>query len=245
MTSAIGLGGITVGARAVLRGLRRVLSEPTLRRLSFLPILLTILLYGGILVLAAYFVGDLVRWVVPQPPSGELRLGWYVLLALAYVGVGVLLVVFFLSAVNLIAGPFYDAIAERILDDKRAPKAPLSFLRALRVEALWSLSLAPIALTLWLLALVPVVGVVFATLEALLLGVALATSAAGPALNATGHGFRDRLLLWRRAPLLMGGIAVVMGVSALIPVLGLVILPAGVVGATEALSDARLLDKKA
>ena len=34
MTSAIGLGGITVGARSVLRGLRRVLSEPALRRLA-------------------------------------------------------------------------------------------------------------------------------------------------------------------------------------------------------------------
>lgn len=242
--STRGLKGVFTGVRAVFAGLGRIVSEPRLRRLALLPILLTLLLYGAVIAGAVLWVDDLVRYFVPQPASGELRLGWYVLLALAYVATGLGLLVLFLSAVNLIAGPFYDTIAESILDEQGAPKDPLPLPRAILVELMWSLTIAPLALVLSVLAFLPLVGIGFAILNAALIGLALATSAIAPALSATGHAYRQRWRMWRAAPALMIGIALPMSLSALVPVLGLIILPSGVVGATEALARAGLLVKR-
>lgn len=243
MASTDGVSGFFTGIGAVFAGLKRIATDGALRNLTLLPLAITIAVYVVIFGAGVFLADDALALIWSQPAEGFLHYLWYVAVAIVLVALVALLIVSFVAGANVIAGPFYEKLAEKILDSHHLSKQKTPLAKGIAREIAWSLTFAIPAMICGLLALIPAVGLVFAGIATLIAVFGLAGSAIGPALSATGQGYGARITLLRRKFALLAGVGVVMSVSMFVPVLGLIAIPSGIVGATEALASSGALSK--
>ena len=218
---------------APFRGLR-LIALPRFRRYAALPLLLNIVLFSAMGALAFSQAGT---WIDQVLPAGGWHdsvrwLAWPVL-ALAF-----LLISFFtFTAVgNVIAAPFADRLAERVLADLGSgggSPAPIAagVARSLAdgLRKLWHL--ASRALPVLLLFLVPGVNLAAPAVWFLVGSWLLAFEYLEYAAGAQGVGFVEQRRRMRRNPLLALGFGAGVAVLTLTPVLNLAAIPASVAGA--------------
>lgn len=243
MTPRMGLsrgpGAFFSGVGAVLFGLRRILGEPALRRLAVVPVLLAL---GAYLVVGAagiYFSGDLLEWIWHRP-DGWLQALWYLALVLLVAALGVVGVLLFTTVAETLGGPFYDRMAAAVFTEHGLASKEPSFLTGTVFDLFRSFTFLVPALVFGLLGLIPVVGVPFWVLAFAFAWLGLASSAFNPSLLVTGHGLSARTAFVFRYFFVSLGIGAVVGLAAMVPLLGLIAIPASIVGATELFAQTRL-----
>lgn len=212
------------------------MADRQLRRLTVSPVLLTAVIYTVALALGIFTADDVLARFWAQPAEGWLVFVWWTAAVLVGAILVLLLVLTFLAVTMVIAGPFYERMAELILDQHRVPRTQTSFVRSAARELAWSITFAIPAVIFGVLALIPGVGIAFAVLSLLVAGFGLATTAVGPALSATGKTYGDRLRFTGSSLPLLAGVAVVMSAGVFVPILGLIMIPSAVVGTTGLLA---------
>lgn len=234
MPLGTGVGGFFAGALSVFRGLRRLAEDRALRRLAVVPVLVTAVLYLLAACAALLYVKDLLAMIWARPSSGAGLLIWNLLLPVVLLCLFAVMALLFTTVADLIGGPFYDRMAIRVLREHQISADDPGFLRGTAVSVAGGLAYLAAAATCGLLSLLPGVGPVFFVAGAVVAALGFATSALGPTLGSTGVPFRTRLTYFRSSFSSMVGIGAVIGAALLVlPLLGLVFIPAGVIGAAE------------
>lgn len=228
-----GIGGFFSGAIAVLRGVGKIFSDSRLRGLAVLPLLLTALLYIGLITVAVLYSGDLLARVWPQPDAGWLHYVWYVLVPFVFIAVLAPFALLFSTIAEAIGGPFYDKMATRVLSTYSIPAHEPGILAGIIPDIARSLMMTFAGATCALLALIPIVGLVFAAIGLVITWLGFAAAAINSALMVTGVTGWDRLRFLFRSFMPMAGIGAVVSAALLIPFAGLIAIPASVVGATD------------
>lgn len=216
-------------------------TDRSLRGLAVVPLAISVVVYSAVLGLATAYAPDLLESIWQRPDAIFWRVLWYALLVVGVVALIVVGMLLFTGVTAAISGPFYEKMAERVLTEQQVALRPRPFLRAAMVELIWALSFTAAWVVSALLSLIPGVGVVFGPVTIGLGMLGLASSALGPALSATGRGFRERLSFAVRSVPLLLGVGLVVSVAMLVPILGLVAFPAAVIGGTELLARRGLL----
>ncbi len=232
----------TAGIGAVLRGAARLAREPQLRRLAVAPVLLTLAITVLGLVGAALTVDDAVA-ALWAPPAGRVaHAAWALVVVLVFVVLALLVVLLFVGLATAVAGPFHERLALAVLSSLGVVRRDVGLVHGLAVDLAWALTFTAPAGTLGMIALVPGVGLPFALGSVTIAAVGLASAATGPAVAALGGGYRRRwVVLWRHFRFVAGA-ALVVAVAVFVPFLGLLVVPAAVVGLTERLARAGVLE---
>lgn len=227
------------GAGYLLRGLR-LIAEPGLRRYAILPLLINVLVFGGLLWLAADQFAALVDAVLPALPSW---LAWLagVLWLLFALAAAVLIFFTFSVVANLIAAPFNDLLAEAVERRlgghgppggggmwravKGAPGAMLDELRKLGYFIRWAVPVLLLFLIPGVNLLAPIAWTVF---TAWMLAIEYVDYPMG---NHDLRPHRQRRILAAHRGLALGFGGMVMA-GTLIPLANFVVMPAAVAGAS-------------
>jgi CysZ protein len=227
-----GIRGLFVGAYSVFWGLSRIMRDSPLRKLAILPLILTTLLYAGLLGVLIVFGEDLFENIW-QRPEGWLVILWWAALIAALVLLVALMVLFFVAIAEAIGGPFYDKMASRILSEHSISTREPGLIEGTVPDLFRSLLFLVPAVICSLLGLIPVVGLPFVALGTGIAWLGFASSAVNPALAVTGHQLGARMRYVFRYFLGMLGMGGVVALSMLVPFLGLLSIPASIVGAAE------------
>ena len=227
-----GWKGFLGGIFAVLKGAGRLLSDPELRKLALLPVLVTGILYLLFVGLAAFFHSDLLALLWSRPDDWLLYL-WYAASVLVFLGMIVLLALVFLPIASVIAGPFYEKIALAVLR-RRAIEGRQGGLREGMVSALARvLVFAVPAMFFAVLALIPYVGLPFVPIATTFGWLGLAAETSEPTLVAANLPLKGRLRVAFSCFFPMMGAGMMVGLSLLVPLLPLLSIPAAIVGFAE------------
>lgn len=230
-----GLLGFLVGVYAVLWGLDRMVSDPKLRRLAALPLGITALLYLMVLVGLFVWGDDLMHLVWPRPVESDrtIYLWWgaTLLFVVVFLAASVLL---FAPIAEAVGGAFYDHMAIRILASHGISTREVGFVEGLFPDIFRPFFFVVPALIFGVLGLVPVLGWMFVAAGTGMAWLGFASGAINPSLMVTQHPLRERLG-WLRSHLMTSlGMGAVVATSMLImPLLGLVAIPASITGAAE------------
>ncbi|MCI0338607.1 MAG: EI24 domain-containing protein [Acidobacteria bacterium] len=203
-----------------------LIRHPPLFGLSLIPIVITVVLLVLLALASAWMVGELIA----DDLGGELRTFAQALIFVLALLLGYF---FYLPVARVLLAPFSEALSRRahtINSGGMNYQSPLGWARAM-----WEgLKLVMFQATIVLAALV--LGLIFPPVGAPF-GIAMAIFTCGldffdVPLSARGLPFRRKLgVIWRNKSLAIGfGIAAYL--SLLIPVVNLLSLPAGVIGAT-------------
>ncbi|MCB9654326.1 MAG: EI24 domain-containing protein [Deltaproteobacteria bacterium] len=222
--------GFLLGVRTVFVGLGRLRADPALRRLALVPLILTLLLYAATLGVLPFVVTGLVDWVWARPSEGILVYLWYFAAVLIGLAGFAALALLFTTIVELVGGSFYDRMAVRVLEGYGLPTR----------EPGWWVGTVPDLFRglffLGVLGILTAVGWIFPPLFFLGLVVnwlAFSASCVNAPLLVTQHGARDRFAYLFRSFGTMLGVGAVVQLSLLVPLLGLISIPAAVVGAAD------------
>ena len=226
------------GAGYLFRGLR-LIAVPGLRRYVALPLLINVLVFGGLLWLAVDQFGALVDTIMPALPEWLMWLAW--LLWLLF-GLAAAVLVFFPFSVvaNLIAAPFNDLLAEAVERRlsgqgppgggglwqalKGAPRAMFDELRKLGYFVKWAV---PILILFVIPGVNLVAPIVWAVFTAWMLAIEYADYPMG---NHDLRGREQRRILAGRRGLSLGfGGAVMLG--TMVPIANFLVMPAATAGA--------------
>lgn len=225
------------GAGYFLRGLR-LLGKPRVRRFVILPLLINVLLFGGLLWLASDYFGSLIDHLMPELPHWLSWLSWLLWLVFALAAVIIVFFTFTLVA-NLVGAPFNGYLAEAVefhLTGEKPPgsgkpfwletkDAVLSELRKYAHFALWAVPLLLLFLVPGVQLIAPLLWIVFG---AWMLVMEYADYPMG------NHGLtfsEQRRRLGERRLLSLGfGGAVMLG--TLVPLVNFLVMPSAVAGAT-------------
>ncbi len=235
------LRAFTLGATFLARGARLVVTTPRLFVLGLLPAMLTAALYGLGLVLfaielpawSAALSGFASAWAAPWPLVARTLVG------LALVGLALLVTIASFTAVTLLVGePFYEPVARAIearfggvpgeVDEPLHRALPGRIADSMQLVGLSLVTGAPLALG----SLLPVVGQTVVPVIGALVGAwLLALELTAVPFERRGLRLRDRrVALGARRPLALGfGLSVF--VVFLVPLGGIVAMPAAVAGA--------------
>jgi len=231
------------GVKLLGQGLKRVGTNPKRLFLGLIPAFLSLILFAILLAVLLFFLGDLVgaaTWYARDWESGGLRATVEVLTGAAILGVAGFLAILSYTAVTLAIGdPFYEAISESIEDELGGVpdevETPMwaSMLRSIRDSARLILTTALLAIPLFLIGLIPVIGqVTGAVLGGLVGGWFLAVELTGVAFYRRGLGLADRRRLLRTQRKTALGFGVAIFLCFLIPLGGVLMMPAAVAGGT-------------
>jgi CysZ protein len=230
--------GFVDGALAPWRGLGFVLGTPSAWPFAAVPAVIFVALSGAIGAIGVTLVQHATASLASAGSTWIVAGAWAlrVVLWLAAVGVGVLLG---LALAQPLSGPALDAIVEqqeRALGGRVHAKQPAlaTALRALRVNLL-SLAAtlgAIVLLTLVEFAFAPA-AVVTTPLKFVISSVVLAWDLVDYPLGLRGAGVRARLAWFRTHFSVALGFGLSLGLVFLVPCAGLLLLPAGVAGATR------------
>lgn len=231
------------GVKLLGQGLKRVAINPRRLLLGLIPAFISLLLFAGLLTVLIIFLGDLVgaaTWYARGWESGGLRTTVEILTGIAIVGVTGLVMVLSYTAVTLAIGdPFYEAIAESIEDELGGVPdevdTPIfkSIMRSLRDSGRLVLAGLVFAIPLLFIGLIPIVGQVTATvLGALVGGWFLSVELTGVAFHRRGRKLAERRKLLREQRKTAIGFGVAVFLCFLIPLGGVLIMPAAVAGGT-------------
>jgi CysZ protein len=228
-----GIRGFVAGGLSVFRGARRIFSDGDLRRLAAIPLVIAALLYFVLASTIIYFSADVLDFVWKKPDGGLGLAIWWILIPVVIVSMVIAMGLLFSTIVQTIGGPFFDRMAIRVLSLHGVRAKDAGFLRGTLADTLRSLAFLVVATSLWLLGLLPVIGLPFAILGMIISNLGLASSAINPALTATGVGVRARMRYVRHSFMALAGMGTVIGLSLMVPLVGLVSIPCAVVGASE------------
>lgn len=226
--------GLVVGAYAVIWGAGQILSTPKLRKLTFVPFVLSFVFYllsfGGIFT----FGDDLVGWLWTPDSEVWWQVGlWWVAVVLLIALSLLVMVLLFATVVELVGGPFFDKMAMLVLERHGVPTREPGFIEGTFPDLVRSLAFVCVAIPFLLLGLIPGIGAVFAAIGTGIAWLGLASGAVNPSLVVTEHTVWARLR-WVRRYLFTGlGLGAVISTALLVPIVGLVALPAAIVGAAE------------
>lgn len=214
---------------------------------GLLPALVTLVLYTAVLVVLAFWAGDLAAWATPfadgwGSPWRSLLRGLFTALLL---GGGLLLAVVTFTAVTLLVGePFYEALSEQVeAAEGGAPQAPrLPLWRELWNSARDSLRVvlrvAGWGVLLFLLGFVPVLGqTVVPALGFCVSGFFLALELTAVAMQRRGVPLRERMALLKGRRMLALGFGVPLVLLFLVPLVAVFAMPGAVAGATLLVRD--------
>jgi len=231
--------GFWAGAASVFRGIAFLLRTPATWLPATVPTALLAALTAVLVWLSVSRVEPLVATWLPEPTEWYARLGVEFLSWLAAALTALLGFVLALAVTPPLSAPALEKIVGQRERDLGAPeRPPLGFWAevwcGLKSQASVALFASPILVLLWLAdLLLPIAAVVTVPLKCVVLSAALAWNLFDYPLTLRGVGMRDRLAVlnthWR--PTLGFGLA--FSVLFWIPCFGVVLLPVGVVAATD------------
>ena len=206
-----------------------------LRKLAAVPLLLTVLLYVVLLVLAVFLADDAVGLLWVKPTAGWFMLGlWYIAAVAVFVCLLVVLALLFTTIAEAIGGPFYDKMATRILAEHGISFREPGFFEGTVPDIVRSLLFVIPGVICSLFGLIPFVGWPFAAVGVVVAALGFASAAINPALLVTGHGMWSRVgYVFRSFSAMVGMGAMIAAALLLLPLVGLIAIPASIVGATE------------
>jgi CysZ protein len=225
------------GPTYLLEGVR-VLRKPGLRRFVLMPLLINVLLFGGLIGLAYGWVDDSSRYLVAKLPDW---LHWLSYLVIPVFVLTSLVVIFygFSIVANLIAAPFNGMLAEAVechLTGRRLEGDWRQLLRDVLPSILSELRkllyFALRALPLLLLLLVPLVNVAASVLWVLFSAWMMTVQYVDFPMANHGLFFKDQRARLRKRPLLAWSFGGLVMLATLVPVLNFFVMPAAVAGAT-------------
>jgi len=225
------------GPAYLLEGVR-LLRKPGLRRFVVLPLLINVLLFGGLIGLAYGWVDDSSRYLVAKLPDW---LHWLSYLVIPVFVLTSLVVIFygFSIVANLIAAPFNGMLAEAVechLTGRRLDGDWRQLLRDVLPSILSELRkllyFALRALPLLLLLLVPLVNVAASVLWVLFSAWMMTVQYVDFPMANHGLFFKDQRARLRKRPLLAWSFGGLVMLATLVPVVNFFVMPAAVAGAT-------------
>lgn len=233
---------LVAGARCLLSGVRWVAGHPRQWLYGLIPALVTLLIDIAVIVVLIVYTPDLVTWATPF--AGGWDEPWRTLTRFAagliLVGVVLLLAVLVFTAVTLAIGaPFYDKLSERV--DTDLGGAPPEVTRpvwrdvtAAIVEGVLLVVYAGVfGVVLLVLGFIPVAGqTVIPVIGACVSGFFLTVELTGTPAQRRGLTFRERFRRLRRHKALAVGFGAPLFLLFLVPLAAVVLMPAGVAGAT-------------
>lgn len=238
-----GVRDVAVGFGCLGRGLVHVMRRPRLLLLGALPALLASILLVGAVALLVWGSGPLATWLTPfavhwHPIALQMTRS---LLAAVMVMAGVLVAVLSFAAVTMAVGaPFHDEISRTVDrecgDLAEAPElGAWDSIRRGAVDAVEGLGYSVlVAVLVLLVSLVPVVGQVAAPVVGALTGGWLLTmELVQPSFERRGlTRLKDRKAWTKRYREVVWGFGVPVYLAMLVPVLGIIVFPGAVAGAT-------------
>ncbi|MFC5730685.1 MULTISPECIES: EI24 domain-containing protein [Nocardioides] len=241
--------GFGRGAGFLLRGIRLWRERPLLMLFGIVPAVVVALLIVGLFVVLLMFADDVISWGTPfaddwdETVRSVFRIG---LLLMLLVGAGMLAIVTFTGLTLAVGDPFYEKIWKEVEISLGGdvPGRGVGWVRgALDGLVLVGMGLA-MAVVVLALGLLPLIGTVIgAVLGLVVSGRLLAGELVSRPLEARGMDRAARSALLRQHRGAMLGFGVCVQACFLIPLGGILVMPAAVAGATylarEALESAR------
>ena len=233
---------LLAGVRCLLGGLRWLGRHPRQWLFGLVPALITLLLYVVVLVVVLGFTPDVITlsmsftdgWAEPWRTLTSVVAG------VALVGVVVLVGVLLFTAVTLAIGaPFYDKLSERV--DADLGDVPPEVRRPVWRDVLAAVTdglrlvvyAGVVGAVLFALGFIPVAGqTVVPAVGACVSGFFLTVELTATPAQRRGLTFRQRFGLLRRRKALAVGFGTPLFLLFLVPFAAVVLMPAGVVGAT-------------
>ncbi len=225
--------GFFIGAYSVVWGLTRIAEDGKLRRLAAVPFGLTVLFYLGALMALFFGSDDLLGLLWARPEDGGWLAVWWMTVVLLIGASLLVLVLLFTTVAEVVGGFFYDRMAIRILHSHGISTHDPSFLEGTVLDVGRSLLFVFMVLGFSLVGLIPLLGVPFVVLATVVAWLGFASGAVNPALLVTGHRLKDRLRWLGEHRACALGMGAVVATAMLMPFLGLLAIPASIVGASE------------
>lgn len=228
---------LLTGPAYLLEGVR-LLRKPGLRRFVVMPLLINVLLFGGLIGLAYGWVDDSSRYLVAKLPDW---LHWLSYLVIPVFVLTSLVVIFygFSIVANLIAAPFNGMLAEAVechLTGRRLEGDWRQLLRDVLPSILSELRkllyFALRALPLLVLLLVPLVNVAASVFWVLFSAWMMTVQYMDFPMANHGLFFKDQRARLRKRPLLAWSFGGLVMLATLVPVVNFFVMPAAVAGAT-------------
>jgi len=225
------------GPRYLLGGFQ-MLAKPGLRRFVLIPILVNVLLFGGLIGLAYGWVDDSSRYLIAKLPDW---LYWLTYLVISVFVLASLVVIFYTFSIiaNLIAAPFNGMLAEAVECHLTGHPLPGDWRQLLRdvlpsiLSELRKLMYFLLrALPLLLLLLVPLVNVAASVLWLLFSVWMMTVQYMDYPMANHRLFFKDQRVRLRKRPLLAWSFGGLVMLCTLIPVLNFIVMPAAVAGAS-------------
>lgn len=225
--------GLLLGFHAVVTGTRRILTDPALRKLAIVPILVTLIAYIALFGASVVYLDDLLALLWERPEGGWLVVAWYAAWVASVIAAVFVMFLLFATLVEAIGGPFYDKMAAHVLEGHGIATREPGLIAGTVPDLFRSLFLLSLTIVFSVLGFIPVVGLPFSFVAMVLVWFSLAMSAINPMLLVTGHSLGGRLRFARRSLGTTLGVGATISFSLLIPLFGLISIPGGLVGATE------------
>lgn len=225
------------GPHYLLEGFR-LLRKPGLRRFVLMPVLINVLLFGGLIGLAYDWVDGSSRYLVERLPDW---LHWLSYLVIPVFVLTSLVVIFYGFSVlaNLVAAPFNGLLAEAVESHLTGRQPAGDWRQVLRdsVPSILSelrklLYFALRALPLLVLLLVPVVNVAASVLWVLFTAWMMTVQYLDFPMANHQLFFKEQRARLRKRPLLAWSFGGLVMLVTLVPVLNFFVMPAAVAGAT-------------
>jgi CysZ protein len=233
--------GFVAGVRSLFGGAWWVITTPACWPFAIVPVLVAIVLAGGFGTVSVAYAPKLIDHLIGPTHGGLAGAGVAVLsVVAALVGIVVALLLA-LALAQPISGPALERLVreqEAALGAPTRPHTPflLDMVRGLKSLVVpYAFGLPILALLFVVSLLVPVASVVTVPLKLVVAAFMVAWDLCEFPLNARGLRVRARMaIVWRHKSAVLG-FGAGMALAGLVPCLQLLLLPAGVVGATRLL----------
>ncbi len=230
--------GFGRGAGFLLRGLRLWRERPGLMLLGIIPAVIVALLVGALLVTLLFVADDLIAWATPFADGwddGVRGLFRGALFLLVILGAVMLAVVTFTGLTLAVGDPFYERIWKEVELSLGGdvPEQGVGWVRG-ALDGLVLVAMGVLtAIGVFVIGLLPVVGAVVGAIVGLMVsGRLLAGELVSRPLEARGLDRAARAALMRRHRGAMLGFGVCVQACFLVPLGGILVMPAAVAGAT-------------
>lgn len=236
--------GFFAGVRAVLGGVGFVVGTPSAWGLAAVPVVVATLLLGGLGAGAILAGTELAHRIVADPGAAtSAAVGHWALKILFWVLGLVIAFVVSISLAQPLSGFALEALArkqELALGGRAWPDLPFfpGVLRALKVSlTALAIGLPILAVLAVITILVPPVAVVTIPLKFIVTGLLAAYDFLDYPFSVRGQGVRVRLAFMRQEIWAVLGFGATIALLLLIPLVGLLLIPLGVAGATRLVVD--------
>ncbi|MCD0450527.1 EI24 domain-containing protein [Actinocorallia sp. API 0066] len=230
------------GVRYLGRGIGWVARRPAQWAFGLVPALVTLVLFGWLLVWFAFKADDVAAWLTPFADgwSDGPRDAFRIVAGLAlFAGVGFVSLLMFTAVTLIIGEPFYEELSLRVERSfgGPVPESDEAFfpglLRSVKDAVILGVAAVGFGLLFLTLGFIPVVGQTVVPVVALFVsGYFLAGELTGIAMDRRGLRRRDRFALLRTARARTLGFGAGTAVLFLIPLGAVVFMPGAVAGAT-------------